>query len=159
MIFRQLRRRSHLAYARSYYSFCLLREAAASRGTQGHTKAVVVEAKSRKVPPTIRRPALASSGVPAAAPEYPIRAPTRPPRIDQRTRWIITVPILTPLPNVSVHVVQTKSVRLFQTNRMSGFSAVPTKPSVITQLTYRVTITIARRSSSATRKLPFSFRR
>ena len=89
-------------------------------GTAEHTKAKVEAPFLRRAPVAARRSAVPGVEVPAAAPEHPVRARRRAGWIRRRTARILAVPILAPLPDVTVHVVQAPGIRLLLANRV-GF--------------------------------------
>src|SRR5262245_58674313 len=61
-------------------------------------------------PAAVCRPAYLAVTGPAAAPVDPVGAPRRPGRVGHRHGTVIAVPVLTPLPDVAVHVVQPQTV-------------------------------------------------
>ena len=64
-----------------------------------------VEPERRGVAATIRRTAGPGIAVPATAPADPERARRRASRVCYRTARISTIPILTPLPYITVHII------------------------------------------------------
>ena len=87
-------------------------------GTAEHTKAKVVAPDHRRVPVAARRTAVPGAEVPAAAPDHPVRAQRRAGWICRRTARILAVPILAPLPDVTVHVIQSPAIRFLLANRV-----------------------------------------
>lgn len=69
----------------------------------GKPEPVVVVPVVRSVPVAISRPAVPDVVVPAPAANNPVRALRRPPGIRHCIRRIISIPILTPLPYITVH--------------------------------------------------------
>ena len=89
----------------SFLSPCLLAAALLTCG-KSNAKAEVVAPEAGRVPAAIRRPADPGVVVPTPAPIHPGRAPRRTRGIRHRTGRIIPIPILAPLPDIAVHVVQ-----------------------------------------------------
>jgi len=90
-----------------------------ARRTQGKAEARVAVAVRRVAPVAARRTAEPGGVAPAAAPEHPVRARCWATRVTERRRGIVvrTIPIFAPLPNVAMHVMQTKFVCLESANR------------------------------------------
>ena len=74
-----------------------------------------------------RRPNSPSESVPAATPAHPVRPRDWTGRIRHWTSRILPVPVCSPFPNVSQHVVQPPPVRPLQGNRMRPIPASPSK--------------------------------
>ena len=88
------------------------------RRTQGQAEAEVVRTARRAGREAVRRPATRRVEEPTAATEHAARAPVRTLWIGRRIWWIISIPILTPLSNITVHVIHAPSVWLFQSHWM-----------------------------------------
>ena len=101
-VFRQLGRGS-ASLPRAYRQLPRLRLLA--RRTQANTKAEAAEAGRRAEPIAVRRPAILGGAEPTAATEHAVRARCRPTRVRHSTTRIIAIPVLTPLPNITVHIV------------------------------------------------------
>src|SRR5262249_52391340 len=84
----------------------------------GHAKAHAVAPVRRRAPEAERRPAVGAFDAPAPAPDHPIPAIRRTRRVLLRAFPVVVlpVPVGTPLPDVAVHVVQTKDVRPVRTH-------------------------------------------
>src|SRR5262249_38973270 len=116
-----------------------------------------------------RRPAVPAEGVPASAPDYPERAlrrtgrgfPGNPPAV-----VILDIPILAPLLDIAVHIIQAEAVR-----RVTAYLACPSQTGTPVGgglpgevgLFQREGVTevedLIRRRSSATGILPFRLTR
>jgi hypothetical protein len=127
-------------------------------GTAEHTKAQVDVPAVRRVPAADRRTAVAGVEKPATAPVHPARARYRPRRIRKLASEISTVPVLTPLPDIPVYVIQPPRVRFLQPDRMRGTTLVNLPPSVVRELALIISKRIRSRGSSPTGILPFRFR-
>ena len=88
-------------------------------GTADHTKAVAGIAIRWAEPDAERRPTLLGETAPTAATAHAAPARCRPRRVGHCTSRIISIPILTPLPNISVHVIQPPSIGLLAAYWMS----------------------------------------
>jgi len=85
-----------------------------ARRTQAYTKAVeAVDADRRGVPAAARRPTNLGGAVPTAATDHAVRARCWTSRVRYDTTWVISIHILTPLPNIAMHIVQAPSIRFF----------------------------------------------
>ena len=130
------------------------------RGRQTHCSAKTAEfeaAASRVVRVPVRRPACRRVEDPSAASVHTVRALFGPPRIDRLIRWISRKHVLTPFPDIAVHVMQTPAVRLLLANGMGLASDALTKPSIFPKQFGVIAKTIgcgARRTASV---LPFGF--
>jgi hypothetical protein len=93
---------------RAYATGCahLLRLRLLARRTQGHTKAEGVAAVRRLAPVAVRRPTIHGVVAPTAATVHADRARCRPCGVGDGTTRVVVIPILTPLPNIAVHVIQ-----------------------------------------------------
>jgi hypothetical protein len=121
-------------------------------GTAEHTKAQADEPEVRSVPVAVRRPAAPGAVDPAAAPVHPERAHRSTSRISYRTARVVAMPVLAPLPHITVHVVQTPRIRLLLANWMRLSSRVLVVPTVIAQLGIAVTETVVRRRSGSAQR-------
>ena len=110
-------------------SLTCLRLGLLARRTQGNTKAVE-DAVRRHEPAAARRPTILGGAVPTAATEHAVRAPGAP-GVSHATTRVIPIPILAPLPNIAVHVIQTPSIRFFAAYWMSIAVRVVVVPTVI----------------------------
>ncbi len=85
----------------------LMRLRLLARRTQGNTKAVADVADRRPPEPVAaRRPTTLGGEVPTAATEHAARARCSTTRVRHATTRVISVPILAPLPNIPMHIVQ-----------------------------------------------------
>ena len=130
-----------------------------ARRAQANTKAEVVVAERRAEPEAVRRPTITGGVVPTAATEHAGRARVSPTRVRHSTTRIIAIPVLTPLPNIAVHVIQAPSIRFFAADGMTCLSRVSTEPSVIAELRVIITKTVLCSRACPTRVLPLSFSR
>src|SRR5436189_125629 len=80
-------------------------------------------------------------------------------RISLRTRYIITVIVLAPFPNIAMHVVKPEHVGLLLADWMCRVFAVRIVPSHAAQIGLGVTAIISASRPRAARVLPFCFRR
>ena len=93
-----------------------------ARRNYGHPEADEVAADRRAVHEAARRPAKPGGAIPTPAPNHPIRARGSPLGARHRDAGIVAIPIMTPLPNIPVHVVQTPCVGSLLTNGMCCYS-------------------------------------
>jgi|GEM_PF-5065297 len=98
---------------------------------QDNTETQVVVPIVRRKPAPVRRTAALGKVAPAAPAIDSARAANWTYRV---TRWrlgviVFIVPVLTPFPNVAVHIVKPPSVRFLLANRMSFTSAVGIVPA------------------------------
>ena len=77
-----------------------------ARRTQGNTKAVTDVAARRRDPVAVRRPTELGGEAKTAATQHAVRARCSTTRVRYATTWVISIPILAPLPNIAVHIVQ-----------------------------------------------------
>lgn len=129
---RQLSRNSaslHRAYATDFADLKRLR--LLTGRTQANTKAEVEAAVRRRPRATVRRPADGTPCEPAVAANHPDKASCRASGVVHGTTWVIAIPILTPLPNIAVLVVQTPSIGMLTAYWMSLVIRIPHPPSVI----------------------------
>ena len=134
----------HQRYAIRLRSLVLCRlRLLARRGTQGQAKAQVVVAVRRIVPVAERRPAKRRPAAPTAATVHPARA----------------LCIRTPLPHITVHVVQAPAIRQLLTDSVSRPIAVVIKPRVLTKILRIIAKTVRRRCPGAARIFPLRLRR
>src|SRR5262249_49525732 len=101
----------------------------------GQTEAQAGVLEPRRAPVPVRRPRDLRDDAPAPAPDHPVRGRSWPRRIDGRRPLVITgiVPIPTPLPDVAVHVVQAKGVRLLLPDRVRLTARVGRIPCILAQ--------------------------
>ena len=97
------------------------------RWSQHHSKTETGVRKSRDVCVTIRRPAVIAGGAPTAAAIHVVSTSTRPLRVRHTSGGIRTIPVLTPLPHVANHVIQSPSVRRIASNRRGLAKMDPTR--------------------------------
>src|SRR5262245_40847892 len=93
---------------------------------QGHAEPQAVVPEARRVPAAVRRPAAVACDAPTAAAEDAVGGPLSHLGVGP-SRQLLLTPVPTPLPHVSVHVVETPRIRLVATNRRrasQGFGLV-----------------------------------
>ena len=110
--------------------------------TADNTKAQVVVAVRRQNPVAVRRPAVVSRVEPAAAAIHPARARCSTTRVRHATTRVITIPILTPLINIAVHIIKPPSIGQLAADWMCLSTRVLSIPSGITQLRFIISKTV-----------------
>ena len=113
------------------------------RGTQGKAEADVEVAGRRDERDTESRPATRRDVGPTAATDHAVRA----------------FCIRTPLPHITVHVVQAPAIRQLLTDSVSRPIAVVIKPRVLTKILRIIAKTVRRRCPGAARIFPLRLRR
>src|SRR6266496_2535685 len=108
-----------------------------------------------------RRPAVLRSGEPTAGPPHTVRSRSRPLRIRQAPAQIWAIPIPTPLPHVSRHVIQAPRVRQQLSHRLRHVETVVEIPGVVVQIGIARIIPVIepRGRASPTGILPLRLRR
>jgi len=130
---RQLSRGSaSLLRAYASDSVYLLRLRLLARRTQADAKAEVVVAVRRDEPAAERRPTNHGGVAPTAATLHAVRARCSTTRVRHATYRVIFFPILTPLPNIPIHIVQPPGIGELAAYWMSVAARVVIVPSVIT---------------------------
>jgi hypothetical protein len=97
-----------------------------ARRTQGHTKAVVVDAVRRLEPVAVRRTTNPGGADPTAATDHAVRARCGARGVGHGTTRVISMPILTPLPNIAVHVMHVMQPQTFGFLPPTGWLTLPT---------------------------------
>ena len=128
-----------------------------ARQSQGNTKAEVEVAVRRKVPVAVCRPTIHGGVAPTAATVHAVRAQCSTRRIRYRAARVIAIPILAPLKNIAVQVVQAPSIWFFAADWMSFIVSIVIVPSVIAKLRFIISKTVLRRRPSTTGILPLCF--
>ena len=100
------------------------------RRTQGHAEAAVGRAVRRDARVAVRRPAIRRDVEPTAATVHAGRAPFGYHRIHYVAFFIVTkVPVMRPLEQVTVHVIQATNARTKFPGRVTVLATVLLKPS------------------------------
>jgi hypothetical protein len=98
-------------------------------GTADHTKSGAEVVERRDGPVARRRPTIRGPAVPTAATAHAGRARCGARGVGHSTDRVISLPILTPLPHVAVHVIKAPFIRFSAADRLRV--AVVTVPSVV----------------------------
>ena len=88
-----------------------LRRLGDSGWTQGNAKAEAAAAVNRHAPVAVRRPAIRGLAAPTAAPVHAERVRRGTNWIYHSRRRIVPIPVRTPLPDIPMHVMESKLVR------------------------------------------------
>jgi hypothetical protein len=94
----------------------------------------VIAAIVRRAAAAKRRPAEAGSVEPTAAPMHAVRARGRACRIHCRTTHILPIPVLHPLPDITIHVIEPPGVRLKLPYRVRLPFSIPVIPGIASEL-------------------------
>jgi len=126
--------RSRLRLTHSDLRFAdLMRIRLLARRTQGNTKAADAELRRIGPAPVGRPTILGGDFAPTAATAHAERSRCRTTRVRHATTRVISIPLLTPLPNVAMHVVKASRIRFFAAHGMGTDSfKVLMAPNVVT---------------------------
>ena len=106
----------------------------------------------------IRRPAVAGVVVPAPASDHPGRARRGACRIDCSVCSIRPIPVLHPLPDIAMHVIEPPGVGLQLPHRVCLPSRIPVMPRIASELARLIPKAPAGRRPGTRRILPLRFR-
>src|SRR5262249_49727892 len=128
----------------------------ATRLPEGQAETQVASPVVRRVPVALRRPGVAGEVEPAPAAEHPVRGPRRARRILHRRILVIVgrIPVPTPLPDVTQHVVESPRVWSLLTDRVSLMIGILIVPRVLSQPVPIVAEGITHRAAGAASIFP-----
>lgn len=110
---------------------CRFPSSKGSMNWEDQPEAEVVVVDIRLAPEAIRRPHERRIAVPAPAPDNPVRASLRSLRIALRTIGIIifSIPIRTPFPYITTHIIEPKGIGR-KTPYRNGLFSIPPDPAI-----------------------------